>query len=168
MDIHLTMNPDTFTNFTMNIYFIDDNGHFDFGYEEIQFNFIYGFYPNIMLFYYFLYEMGSPKMTCFYNPVFSAPYNKCEIKPSNIDLLLKENQTIYPNPFIDKFTIDLKNQYSNFCNVSIHNMLGQIIYSETIQSPTTQIDLSNYNSGLYFVKISDHQNNIQTLKIVKD
>lgn len=64
---------------------------------------------------------------------------------------------IYPNPTNGIINIDSE----GLENVSVMNALGQIIYS----SSETQIDLSKYGKGLYFVQIQTNKG-IETEKII--
>ncbi|MDR0206208.1 MAG: T9SS type A sorting domain-containing protein [Bacteroidales bacterium] len=58
--------------------------------------------------------------------------------------------TIVPNPAKDK--IEIKSE-KEFNKVEIVNFLGQIVLSNTNDTETTTIDVSNFNSGVYFVRI---------------
>jgi hypothetical protein len=72
---------------------------------------------------------------------------------------------VYPNPSVSgKVKIELKNQARSVCYIS--NILGQIIYSESIdpgnQTETRTIDLSNNEAGMYFVTL--HSKDFTTTK----
>ena len=58
--------------------------------------------------------------------------------------------SIYPNPAKDQITI----QAANVSNVIIHDVSGKIIYSESMNNKLT-INTSNFDGGVYFVKIND-------------
>lgn len=66
----------------------------------------------------------------------------------------------YPNPFNNKLTI-----ISNETNqpVLIYNALGSVVYSSTIQTTKTEINLSNQATGIYYIKIG-----ITTKKLIKE
>lgn len=67
---------------------------------------------------------------------------------------------VYPNPFINKLTV-----ISNEINqpVLIYNALGSTIYSSTIETATTEINLSNQANGIYYIKIGT-----ATKKLIKE
>jgi hypothetical protein len=67
--------------------------------------------------------------------------------------------TIYPNPTTSNFTIDL-NEYNN---VIIYNSFGQIIYDEKPLQLKSEISLSNFSNGIYFIKVGS-----VTQKIIKE
>jgi len=68
---------------------------------------------------------------------------------------------IYPNPVKDVLNID--NVEGK--NISIYNILGKNIYSLHNASANENIDLSNYESGVYILKVSEGKNAI-SYKIV--
>lgn len=76
------------------------------------------------------------------------------------------NFEIYPNPVKDH--INLKTDYEDDFNVTIYNLLGKKIVTETIDSTSKFMDISNLQSGIYFLKISSMDNTIlQIKKIIK-
>ncbi len=79
----------------------------------------------------------------------------------------KNDILIYPNPTKGVFTIKLPGfQYLSGSNVSVTDISGKKIFIKTISSSELQVDISNYPSGVYFVKISNTEN-VKTVKIVK-
>jgi len=70
---------------------------------------------------------------------------------------------MYPNPVEDRLTISAKNEIKQ---LSVVNMLGQTIRTVTPNSRDYQLDFSNLNSGIYFVKASVN-NTESTFRIVK-
>lgn len=67
---------------------------------------------------------------------------------------------IYPNPFNNILTVDLKSQQN--LQLEILDITGRVVFTTLIQS-TISLDLSKFDSGMYFVRID---NIIE--KIVKD
>jgi len=74
-----------------------------------------------------------------------------------------ERFVMYPNPVEDKLTISAKNEIKQLLVV---NMLGQTIKTVTPNSRDYQLDFSDFNSGIYFVKASVN-NTEETFRIVK-
>ncbi len=72
-----------------------------------------------------------------------------------------ENQiNIYPNPAKDFINIANEN-YQNPLNITIYNTLGQVLYTKrNSTSDNLQIDISNYNTGLLFIKIESPNQSI--------
>ena len=77
----------------------------------------------------------------------------------------KSISEIYPNPVDDKLYI---NAADNIEEVEIYNLLGVKLYSEIInQGNENMIDMSNFDSGVYLVKIRTDKGT-ETLKIHKN
>ena len=104
-----------------------------------------------------------------WNPQTHYPYllakiscDNCEIV--NVPEIEKTNPTVYPNPATNNFTINLGNDEK--ANIQLFNIVGQQVYSETITS-SAQVNVSNLNSGVYMLKISQNGKVYTTKVIVK-
>jgi hypothetical protein len=74
---------------------------------------------------------------------------------------------LYPNPTNSILNIEIKNELSNG-TVEVYDMLGKQIFKLTITSNNvSKIDVSNWNNGLYLVKISSDES-IETKRFVKN
>jgi len=76
---------------------------------------------------------------------------------------------IFPNPIVDKMNIDFGQQFSkdNAYKIKISNILGDIIYTNSLDQKVTSIDISAWgHAGIYFVQIIDNHNNMLNKKIV--
>jgi plastocyanin len=82
--------------------------------------------------------------------------------------LLSENVSLYPNPAKGVFYLELENNFSNKLSISIYNTLGQEVKNlQTGFNPDEPINISELNSGMYFVKISEGDNSVTKRLIVK-
>jgi len=63
---------------------------------------------------------------------------------------LENDVSVFPNPSTGIFTISSSEKISV---IEIYNTLGQIIYQSKVQSPTSNIDLSDKPKGIYFLRI---------------
>jgi len=72
--------------------------------------------------------------------------------------------TLSPNPVKDILTIYSK---SAMQNIEIYSVLGQLIMSKSIEDKNAKINISNFNKGLYFVKIKT-ENATQSFKFMKE
>lgn len=76
--------------------------------------------------------------------------------------------SIYPNPTKGKFSVEI-NGVSEKLELQVCNLQGEIIKVQKLannkQSQTTEIDLSNYAKGIYFVKIINN-NFVKVEKVV--
>jgi hypothetical protein len=73
------------------------------------------------------------------------------------------NIKVCPNPASNKFTISAS-QNNNYA-FEIYNSLGKIIFSNTFKQ-TTEINTSSWQSGIYFIRVTDGKN-IWNEKIIK-
>jgi hypothetical protein len=71
--------------------------------------------------------------------------------------------SIYPNPTQNHVTIIVNEKSS----LSIYNNLGKKISESIINSGTSEIELKNYSSGIYFFKTTNKQG-VATKKIIVD
>ncbi|MEN9521688.1 MAG: hypothetical protein RL065_65 [Bacteroidota bacterium] len=96
-----------------------------------------------------------------------------EIKdmPTGIYSLLKEDNGIIiaPNPTNNFVRVKFEKQLSSDTKIEIVDLLGRLMYSSTMKAGTTisNIDLSNFASGNYFVKISNEKSILYHEKIIK-
>ena len=70
----------------------------------------------------------------------------------------------YPNPVNSTLTL---NAQKNISNVSVFNMLGQEVIRTTPNNVSNEVDMSNLNSGAYFIKVTI-DNVTETIKIIKN
>jgi len=82
---------------------------------------------------------------------------------SSKKLINKVNINIYPNPAKEKLYVDYYN--SNLAYLLIYNNLGELILDKTIYNHKNTIDISNFNNGLYIIKIIG-DNEIYTKSII--
>ncbi len=73
------------------------------------------------------------------------------------------NVKIYPNPFNNKVNIDI-----NFdSKVEVYDLLGKLVTRQSIDQGSFQLDMTQYNTGIYIVKI-ENENGIIHKKIIKE
>ena len=81
-------------------------------------------------------------------------------------LLLEGN--IYPNPTNGLLHIDLSGQEESLSKqVSIYSVTGQIIDSYVFNSHNFEINLQDYPSGIYIIKVTDETGIVLQGKIIK-
>ena len=74
----------------------------------------------------------------------------------------KSQVAVYPNPTNGILQIDTQQEYER---IAVYNILGQELRNQDF---TTKLDLSNYQSGVYFLKFFDQQGRSTTLRVVKE
>ena len=101
----------------------------------------------------------------------SAPYHFTTASPYGItDNLANGNISIYPNPTITgKVNIQIPAISSQKINLTVVNMVGQEIYSETLQLKSGNnlftINLQNNENGIYFIRLQSDEYTL-TRKII--
>lgn len=74
---------------------------------------------------------------------------------------------IYPNPTKDVLNINFNGQQTEGCQVLVANASGQIIFASKQTSDIMQLDVADWNNGVYFIKIADDKA-FKILKFVKE
>jgi len=75
---------------------------------------------------------------------------------------------IHPNPFSRSFSISYDGNFKYFYYLEIFNYEGKMIDKETITENNYKVDCSNYENGVYLLKITDlNQRILKTEKIIK-
>jgi len=70
-----------------------------------------------------------------------------------------------PNPNEGYFNLNLVSSSTN-CYLKIYNLLGDLIYSHSLNNGQNRINFSNHSSGLYFYQIEKNNNTIQKGKLL--
>lgn len=70
----------------------------------------------------------------------------------------------YPNPFTDHFNLSFENE--GIRNVFVYNALGELVYTTETSEATLELDFNLFNSGIYFVKVSDAKQ-VSTIRLIK-
>ena len=56
----------------------------------------------------------------------------------------------------------------NIANISIYNLLGQEVIYKTINANQGSVDVSNLAAGTYLIRVTSHNEEVKTLKIIKE
>jgi Pectate lyase superfamily protein/Secretion system C-terminal sorting domain len=75
--------------------------------------------------------------------------------------------TIYPNPTNDVFYINTNFVNKNDLSGTVHDVLGKMVKTFSLENQSTRIDLSNQLSGIYFIEVRNKSNQVEHFKIVK-
>jgi hypothetical protein len=85
---------------------------------------------------------------------------------SNV-VLLNNLASISPNPVMNSVTIKLNNPQEKL-TLSVYDINGKLLKNETCKNTQeTTMDLSQFSSGVYLLKITDSENRVVTQKITK-
>ncbi len=70
---------------------------------------------------------------------------------ANLTDFVSKGVTMYPNPAINTLKIDFDNSIAS--KVSIHDVLGREVFTAHNNTKNLEINVSNWNSGVYLVKL---------------
>lgn len=87
------------------------------------------------------------------------------VTPSSVINSSVNNSNIYPNPILNTATIQFVE--IGIYNVQVFDLKGKLVYSVKTQDQDTQINFTNWSSGIYTVKITDSKGKTEVKKIVK-
>ncbi|MFL5765672.1 MAG: T9SS type A sorting domain-containing protein [Bacteroidia bacterium] len=83
------------------------------------------------------------------------------------DMESGDNFTIYPNPFSTQVTLKTDMLFK-YADLVIYNSLGQQVKQvNNISGDEYTLDLSEFASGVYFIKVADGNKTMRTQKIIK-
>ncbi|WP_299126977.1 T9SS type A sorting domain-containing protein [uncultured Winogradskyella sp.] len=85
---------------------------------------------------------------------------------STSELSVSDNDfVISPNPATNRINLTL-NSFNASLNLEVYDVLGKRIYKESINRLETSINVSNWKSGVYLVRVSNNET-IQTKRFIK-
>lgn len=67
---------------------------------------------------------------------------------------LQTGLSIYPNPAQDNLNINISKLMDNSLNLEVYDVIGNKILEDNITSLSSQISVSEWNSGVYILKLS--------------
>jgi hypothetical protein len=75
-----------------------------------------------------------------------------------------ESIFIYPNPASEQLNLRIDSEIKN-PKVDIYNMMGEKVYSESLNSDFETVNTSQFSTGIYFVKIISEENGSHAVKV---
>ncbi len=75
---------------------------------------------------------------------------------------------LYPNPATNELNVQLDNVTTDY-KIAIYNTLGSLLYEKNnqISKNDNSVNISQLNSGIYFVQITDSENRIYQKRLIK-
>jgi len=104
------------------------------------------------------------------NLIFNGEKNRSICSTLGVaDNKITSNIELYPNPVSDILIINIPEfSVNNSLKLEIFNTIGKVVNSKTIKKITSEINLTSFSNGIYFVKITDNKGTvISTKKIIK-
>jgi hypothetical protein len=112
-------------------------------------------------------KLAKVMVRCSSKPFYNISTNNFEISENTMSAeeLKSNNVKIYPNPTNGIVMISL--QEVKPTTIRITDVTGKLIFENTITEQQTKVNLSNYNSGIYFIQLTDDQDS-KVVKLVKE
>ena len=86
---------------------------------------------------------------------------------SNKEIAIKFDEIkCFPNPSSDKVYFINSNERTFIESIQLFDLNGKLVLKNTIDAPIFTLDISNFNSGIYFYQIRTNDNKIQTGKVI--
>src|SRR5690625_4225330 len=166
---------------TLNIEFIESVSKFITGglgylpFEYCQYGYYDDNYATIEDYFYSFYQYGSIIEYSFetidtieYLIFTNENNNKLYYTAENLSIADFEELgfSIYPNPTQDWLHIHLE-ELSNNTSLEVYDVQGKLLESLALSDLEIQLDVSEYASGLYFIKLIGESNHTQIKKFIK-
>ena len=74
----------------------------------------------------------------------------------------------YPNPTVDDLTLQVTGDDFTSMKYHLFDMSGKVIRAEDISAPTTDVEMRDLPAAIYFIKVIQDNNEIKTIKIIKE
>jgi len=79
----------------------------------------------------------------------------------------KEVVSIYPNPFTNQISLIINNALQiNKFELRMYNVLGALVLTKNVTTQSSTIETGDLPSGIYFYKIIDNKNTIQSGRLI--
>lgn len=76
--------------------------------------------------------------------------------------------TAYPNPTLSLLNLDVSNYNLDFLTYQLYDINGKLLLDDKIFQKITILNIENFSSGTYLIKILDKKSSIKTFKIIKN
>lgn len=100
------------------------------------------------------------------NPMTKIGYYPLNYSTVGIDNSIIENVSVYPNPTHNLIWIDMSG-IEEVTYIEVWNLHGELVFSTTALNGLSEIDLSNFDSGIYFIQLIQNQETVHHQKIMK-
>lgn len=106
---------------------------------------------------------------CFYNNgLLQFPDNPPSCFVTAVERVdLTREVKIYPNPFVNKFILEIEGQENSLMDVQIFTSQGLNIKDINALSSHSEIDVSDLPTGVYFMLLNSEDGRLYSKKVVK-
>lgn len=93
------------------------------------------------------------------------PYEIFPVGINEIDMNI--SLSVFPNPTSDYLTLSIDDFDNSNLSYQLYDMSGKLLQSKKLTDMQTQIDMSNYEAAMYYVKVAQGNKEIKTFKVIK-
>lgn len=103
-------------------------------------------------------SVSNPSANCSNTQTFQLTVNKCTALESETSF--SEKFLVYPIPAKEKVIIEIKETIQNWMEVEIEisDQLGQIVFKKKMEKSLLEIDLSDWQKGIYLIRLKSIEN----------
>lgn len=102
--------------------------------------------------------------TAMIRPYFRVNNNQVSVQNKTINSL---GVNVFPNPTKGNLTIELNSPISaEGLTMQVYSIQGRKIVEQVINTKNTQLDLSNFENGIYLLRVVDINGSVQTKRII--
>jgi M6 family metalloprotease-like protein len=84
------------------------------------------------------------------------------------DIIAGNNLTVYPNPSVKDFTVQLDGFNGNQKRLDVLNMMGQIESTRILTQEITSIDCNDLSKGMYIFRVTSENNEVSFKRVIKN
>ena len=81
---------------------------------------------------------------------------------------IRLNIVAFPNPTVDRLIIKMDSYNGNILSFQIFDLHGRLIFTDDVKGSETEVNMLDYESGVYILKIIGSGKEIRTFKIIKN
>ena len=74
---------------------------------------------------------------------------------------------VYPNPTTNFLSLKIENSKLDNVSYQLYDELGQLLTEKRIDANETKIELSQFSSAIYFLKVVSNNQELKSFKIIK-
>lgn len=117
-----------------------------------------------------IYAVGQIAYTSFGNTTGSVKQGV--LQPVLLITAIKEDSddpacSAYPNPAIAEVNLKIENRNLEKVSFLLYDLTGKVLLDQKVNSIETVINIENFNTATFLLKVRDGDRNIKTFRIVK-
>ena len=118
------------------------------------------YYYRVVAYYEDIDCYAAPARNMYGNEYFVKIY----CSPAGVEETIEQNVEVYPNPAKDVLTVKAE----NLSNVTVYNMMGQMVLSQDVDAEELTINTNDFESGIYMIRVVANGNEVtRKISVIK-